>query len=139
MKGKNLRDLPDLVKFLREDVIKSIRSEITHSVANNIAAELEKTRWLEGKVRIVHESDRLSRVFFEAPGWLLFGSRPHIIRPRRARALRFEIGGEVIFARYVRHPGTKSGLKINELIRRVLPESIKDALERGLLKLGWKL
>jgi hypothetical protein len=31
-----------------------------------------------------------------------FGSRPHTIRPRRAKALRFEVGGHVVFARYIR-------------------------------------
>jgi hypothetical protein len=35
------------------------------------------------------------------------GSRPHTIRPRRARVLRFKKGGETIFARFVRHPGTR--------------------------------
>ena len=35
------------------------------------------------------------------------GTRPHEIRPVRARALRFEVGGGVVFARLVRHPGTK--------------------------------
>jgi hypothetical protein len=51
-----------------------------------------------------------------------FGTRPHIIRPRRARALRFPaagsqttLGGRVkkgkgsyAFARFVRHPGTRA-------------------------------
>lgn len=35
------------------------------------------------------------------------GSRPHIIRPRSARALRFNVGGRVIYARVVHHPGTR--------------------------------
>ncbi len=36
------------------------------------------------------------------------GARPHIIRPRRAKALRFIArGGSVVFARMVRHPGNK--------------------------------
>ena len=35
------------------------------------------------------------------------GTRPHIIRPKRARALRFEVGGETVFAKKVEHPGTK--------------------------------
>ena len=34
-------------------------------------------------------------------------TRAHEIRPRRASALRWEQGGEVHFARVVRHPGTK--------------------------------
>jgi HK97 gp10 family phage protein len=35
------------------------------------------------------------------------GTRPHIIRPRSARALRFMVGGETVFAKKVKHPGTK--------------------------------
>jgi hypothetical protein len=35
------------------------------------------------------------------------GSPPHIIRARRKRALRFEVDGKVVFARSVRHPGTR--------------------------------
>lgn len=43
-----------------------------------------------------------------------YGTRPHIIRPVRARALRFEVEGEVVFARLVRHPGTKPQRFIRE-------------------------
>ncbi len=35
------------------------------------------------------------------------GSRPHIIAARRAQALRFEVGGRILFRKWVRHPGTK--------------------------------
>lgn len=34
------------------------------------------------------------------------GTPPHRITPKRAQALRFEAGGEVVFAAYVDHPGT---------------------------------
>ena len=34
------------------------------------------------------------------------GTAPHVIVPRRAKALRFMIGGNVVFARRVNHPGT---------------------------------
>jgi len=37
----------------------------------------------------------------------MFGTEPHVIRPRRRRALRFVSGGRVIYATKVRHPGTK--------------------------------
>lgn len=36
------------------------------------------------------------------------GSRPYVIRPRNASVLRFEVGGRTVFAKMVRHPGTKA-------------------------------
>lgn len=38
--------------------------------------------------------------------FVLNGTRPHIIRPRRAKALRFEVDGQVVCLKIVRHPGT---------------------------------
>jgi hypothetical protein len=35
------------------------------------------------------------------------GTRPHIITPNRAEVLRFSSRGRVVYARSVRHPGTK--------------------------------
>lgn len=37
--------------------------------------------------------------------WLLHGSVAHIIRPRNAKALRFKLGNQTVFARFVKHPG----------------------------------
>jgi hypothetical protein len=34
------------------------------------------------------------------------GTRPHVIRPKARRMLRFPAGGGVVFARSVSHPGT---------------------------------
>lgn len=34
-------------------------------------------------------------------------TRPHTIRARNARALRFEVGGRTVFAKQVSHPGTR--------------------------------
>ena len=36
------------------------------------------------------------------------GTRPHQILPVRAKMLRFTVGGQVVFARVVNHPGTKA-------------------------------
>ena len=35
------------------------------------------------------------------------GTPPHVIRARRRHALRFTVGGRVMFARSVRHPGSR--------------------------------
>jgi hypothetical protein len=35
------------------------------------------------------------------------GSGPYIIRPKRKKALRFVVDGRTVFAKQVRHPGTR--------------------------------
>jgi hypothetical protein len=35
------------------------------------------------------------------------GTKPHIITPDRAQALRFTSGSRIVYSRLVRHPGTK--------------------------------
>ncbi len=36
------------------------------------------------------------------------GTKPHIIKPNKAKALRFTAGTRVIYSRAVRHPGTRA-------------------------------
>lgn len=48
------------------------------------------------------------------------GSRPHVIRPRRAKALRFRIGGRIVYATYVNHPGTKGTKFLDRAVSDVL-------------------
>lgn len=62
---------------------------------------------LQGVVRCDHPAVR----------FVLDGTRPHLIRPRRARALRFEVGGRVVFSKLVRHPGTRPNNFLAEALR----------------------
>lgn len=57
--------------------------------------------------------------------WVESGSRPHAIVPRRAKALRFEVGGRVVFAKRVWHPGYRGS--------RFLSSSVRDELARANL------
>ncbi|WP_284576856.1 hypothetical protein [Streptomyces sp. 2P-4] len=52
-----------------------------------------------------------------ATRFVLDGTRPHLIRPRRRKALRFEVGGDVVFAKLVRHPGTKPNNFLGRALR----------------------
>ena len=60
----------------------------------------------------------------EAPyaGYVEYGVRPHLIKAKRARALRFEVKGEVVYARYVMHPGSKP----RAVMSKALSEASKD-------------
>lgn len=47
------------------------------------------------------------------------GTRPHLIRPRNARVLRFQVDGRTVFARVVRHPGTRARPFLDRALRDV--------------------
>lgn len=48
------------------------------------------------------------------------GTRPHVILPRRAKSLRFVVGGKVVFAKRVNHPGTRPNLYLTRWLREVV-------------------
>ena len=37
-----------------------------------------------------------------------FGTKPHVIRPKTKKMLAFRVGGKMVFARKVNHPGTRA-------------------------------
>lgn len=52
--------------------------------------------------------------------YVVNGTRPHIIRPRRAKALRFQMDGRTVFAKIVHHPGTSANNFLLRSLREVL-------------------
>jgi len=52
--------------------------------------------------------------------YVIGGTRPHVIRPVRARALRFTVGSQTVYARVVFHPGTKPNNFLREALRAAL-------------------
>lgn len=70
-----------------------------------------RTGVLRNSIHIQVESDRVTigPNLHQAPygGYVEFGTRPHVIRATRAKALKFSIGGTTVFAKKVNHPGTK--------------------------------
>lgn len=63
-------------------------------------------KWING-----HGGDLAIQVGSDVPHALVHheGSRPHVIRARNAKALRYvNSAGDVVFARGVHHPGTRA-------------------------------
>lgn len=60
-----------------------------------------------------------------------YGTRPHVIYPRRARALRFVVDGEVVYAKYVHHPGFPGRHFMRESIDRAI-KHLEENLEQLL-------
>lgn len=49
------------------------------------------------------------------------GTRPHLIYPRRpGGVLRFTVGGQVVYARFVSHPGNKPNDFLRQALRAAL-------------------
>lgn len=49
--------------------------------------------------------------------YVVNGTRPHIIRPVRAQALRFTVGGRTVYATVVHHPGTSPNHFLQQALR----------------------
>ncbi|MFI9247151.1 hypothetical protein ACIGXF_32290 [Streptomyces sp. NPDC053086] len=74
-------------------------AEAPGSMGDYISTHIvEGPRGLQGIVRCDHLKVRL----------MLDGTRPHLIRPCNRRYLRFEVGGDVVFTKLVRHPGMQA-------------------------------
>ena len=60
-----------------------------------------------------------------------FGTAPHVIEPKDAKALRFKRGDQVVFARKVHHPGTQPQPYMRPAID-IVGQDIKPMLNRHL-------
>lgn len=47
------------------------------------------------------------------------GTRPHVIRPRTKKALRFRVGGQFVIVAKVNHPGTRAQPFLSRAVREV--------------------
>ena len=51
--------------------------------------------------------------------YVIKGTRPHVIRPRTRKVLKFRMAGRTVFAKVVHHPGTKANDFLTKALRTV--------------------
>jgi hypothetical protein len=110
--GALIRDVTEKGFSLLRDEAPERRGDLRRSIHQRIVG-------LEGEVTV-----GASYAVFVASG-----TSPHLIRPVRARALRFVVNGGVVFSTLVQHPGTKP----NPFVRRAaerLAQLIPTIFER---------
>ena len=82
--------------------------------------------------RVLIESNKVYLVnirFGDIVKFLEDGTKPHVIRPRRAKALRFELGDKIVFAKKVHHPG----IKARKFIQKTLNDkTLNDRFEKEI-------
>jgi len=58
-------------------------------------------------VKEVGDGEASIQVLAPYAPYVVYGTAPHEIRPVNASVLAFEAGGQMVFTKLVRHPGTK--------------------------------
>ena len=72
---------------------------------------------------------------------LEYGSKPHVIEPKTAKALHFKSDGQDVFTKRVNHPGTKplaimrnAALKVQKQVGGIFQKNFKNDLEKYRVK-----
>lgn len=102
----------NMTRRVRRAEAEAKRLAPTASVARQITSSVDRGPGGEfrGTIRSGHP----------ASIYLINGTRPHIIRPVRAQALRFVVGGRVVYAKVVHHPGTQAQDYLRPALRAAL-------------------
>lgn len=89
--------------------LEEARREAPGSMRNRLSASFERGEaGPRGTITLHHP----------AALYVTRGTRPHLIRPVRARVLRFEVGGRVVYASVVHHPGNRPNRFMVRALRR---------------------
>lgn len=122
-----LRDI--LGRYTRTDISDIAHRELGGVRDRAVALTRDEAPARTGELRRgIHASIRRNPirldVFSPVPytTYVLKGTKPHTIFPRFARVLRFAVGGKIVFARRMRHPGTRPNRFDARAFGRLLPE-----------------
>lgn len=131
-------DLIDVIKVLKtaeketpkgfRNALKSTATDIAKDAQSNIKKNSYKTGKLYKSVGITYGKQG-TRAIIEAKAehgsFIEEGTKAHIIRPKNKKALRFKGGSKYVFAKEVKHPGTKAKPFMQPAFDKNIPNFIK--------------
>ena len=109
----------------------NILFRIANALRNELLAAFPvKGTDLKNSIKVIPTEKGLLISMLEYGKYVEFGSNPHIIRPKNKKALKFQIGGEDVIVKEVKHPGVRPTYFVRNTIREKLPGIIQRELAR---------
>lgn len=105
-------------------LVMNLQSRVVNSAKQRAPVDTGNMRNSIRQEPVQVSGSRVTGVVLSAADYSMYvheGTRPHIIRPRVAKALAFTIGGRQVFAKSVRHPGTKARPFLRNAIEATAP------------------
>jgi hypothetical protein len=83
-------------------------ARVAYRTARDTTLFRNRTGELRGTLDIIDKGAYWKRLIAPAnhAKFIEYGTKAHVIRPKRGKFLRFYVGGNVVYARKVNHPGT---------------------------------
>jgi len=94
-----------------------------------LAAPVDTGR-LRNSIRVEANGNILTITMVDYAFYVEFGTPPHIIKPKDKQSLKFKAGGDQVFAKIVKHPGTRP----NPFIRNTIRNKIGQIVQEEILK-----
>ena len=86
---------------------------------------------LKNSINFKMEEEKIVIEMNETGVFVEFGTPPHTIRAKDAKALHWKSGGKDIFAKVVNHPGTRPNPFIRNAINTKLPDIVTTSIDEA--------
>jgi len=124
------------IKMTNEDYA-TFKSNLKFLIANNLVTNMIKRvpvdkGLLRQSIRWVKEGDSIGIKILDYGKYVEWGTPPHVIYPKNAKALHWKSGGKDVFAKVVHHPGTRAQPFIRPSFRDDLPRDLPNLIRGSL-------